>query len=72
MPVLLQKHRVRGMVTSVYSLLLLVSPLAAQEFERGQALYENHCRSCHESWAHTREGRHVRTVSELAFDPRRP
>jgi mono/diheme cytochrome c family protein len=45
---------------------LLLLPAAAQEqFDRGRALYEHHCMSCHESWAHTREGRHVRTLSEL-------
>lgn len=26
---------------------------------RGQALYENHCRECHESWAHERKARSV-------------
>ncbi|MGD8615505.1 MAG: cytochrome c [Gammaproteobacteria bacterium] len=45
---------------------LLMPPVAAQEqFDRGRALYEHHCMSCHESWAHTREGRHVRTLAEL-------
>jgi hypothetical protein len=46
---------------------VLVLPQAGAEeaFDRGQALYEHHCMSCHESWAHTREGRHVRTYSEL-------
>ena len=45
---------------------LLMPPLAAQEkFDRGRALYEHHCMSCHEGWAHTREGREVRTLAEL-------
>ena len=30
-----------------------------------QALYENHCKGCHESWAHKRAGRHVTTPGEL-------
>jgi mono/diheme cytochrome c family protein len=35
-------------------------------FDRGQALYENHCRSCHEEWAHQREqGRVVGSLDEL-------
>lgn len=38
---------------------------AAGEFERGRALYENHCRSCHENWAHTRAGRVVNTLAGL-------
>jgi len=37
----------------------------AEAFDRGQALYEHHCQSCHESWAHTRDGRMVTTVDEL-------
>lgn len=34
-------------------------------FDRGQALYENHCRTCHESWAHTRDGRAARTLEDI-------
>ncbi len=41
------------------------APATAQEFSRGQGLYENHCQSCHESWAHTREGRKVTSMNEL-------
>jgi mono/diheme cytochrome c family protein len=35
------------------------------DFDRGRALYENHCQSCHEALAHTREGRSVTTVEGL-------
>jgi mono/diheme cytochrome c family protein len=35
------------------------SPVISQEFVRGQELYENQCRTCHESWAHQRKGRSV-------------
>lgn len=38
---------------------------AAEGFDRARALYENHCRSCHESWAHTRDGRAVDSIDEL-------
>jgi hypothetical protein len=31
----------------------------AQEMSRGQSLYENQCRTCHESWAHERKGHSV-------------
>lgn len=31
-------------------------PAMSQNGSRGQALYENQCRSCHESWAHERKG----------------
>jgi len=38
---------------------------AAEEFDRGRALYENHCQSCHEALAHTRENHVVKTVQGL-------
>ncbi len=41
------------------------APVLSQESSRGQALYENHCRTCHESSAHTRDGRKVTSMTEL-------
>ncbi len=32
---------------------------------RGKALYQNHCRGCHESTAHVRDDRRARDLSEL-------
>jgi mono/diheme cytochrome c family protein len=49
----------------LFTLLAPSQVVAEEPFDRGQALYENHCMSCHESWAHSRAGRHVRTISEL-------
>lgn len=61
-----RRGRRAGLALAGFCAALLTLPLAAQEeFDRGQALYEHHCRSCHESWAHTREGREVRTLAEL-------
>lgn len=40
-------------------------PSLAEEFSRGQALYENHCQSCHADWAHTRSQREVASPEEL-------
>jgi mono/diheme cytochrome c family protein len=37
----------------------------AQTFDRGQALYENHCKSCHESWAHARQGREAASINAV-------
>ena len=37
----------------------------ANLFDRGQALYENHCQHCHEGWAHTRDGRVVDSLDGL-------
>ncbi len=45
---------------------LAVPAVAAEEgFDRGEALYENHCRSCHESWVHTREGHRVQNIADI-------
>jgi len=41
------------------------SPAALAEFDRGRALYENHCRQCHDSWTHNHEGRVVATYNGL-------
>jgi mono/diheme cytochrome c family protein len=40
-------------------------PATAQGFDRGQALYENHCQECHTPWAHTRENRKVNSLKAL-------
>lgn len=45
---------------------MVAAPALSQEsFSRGQALYEHHCQSCHEDWAHTREGRKVGSMNAL-------
>lgn len=57
-----------GATTVAVAMLILPGIPAAQEpppFDRGQALYENHCQSCHEVLAHTRENRTVTTVEGL-------
>ncbi len=41
------------------------SPLFSEEFDRGQALYENHCQFCHESWVHSRPKSKINSLSEL-------
>ena len=43
----------------------LSTPGSAAGFDRGQALYENHCRFCHEDWAHTRKHRMVTSLADL-------
>lgn len=54
---------------AVAALLCLLPALsavqAAQAFDRGQALYENHCRSCHEDEAHTRAARRAASMADL-------
>lgn len=45
----------------------LLSPQAAmaQTVERGQLLYEHHCRGCHESVVHVREDQKVNSLDDL-------
>lgn len=50
---------------ALYAALLLLAPAVFAQFERGQVLYENHCRFCHESWAHEREGNRIYSIDSL-------
>ncbi len=38
---------------------------AGQGFDRGQALYENHCEACHEAGAHKPEKRRATSLGDL-------
>ena len=59
-------RRNRAVCAATVMTCVALSPgLAVAEFDRGRALYENHCQSCHESLAHTRDNRVVRTVEGL-------
>lgn len=60
----MSQHRL-SWLSGVLVLGMAAAPALSQEFSRGQALYEHHCQSCHENWAHTREGRKVDTINEL-------
>ncbi|MCG6865359.1 MAG: cytochrome c [Thiogranum sp.] len=53
----------RHTVVIVAALLGISGSAAAEQFDRGQALYENHCQACHEDWAHKRE--QARAVGSL-------
>lgn len=50
---------------AIGAVLMSFSPFVAANSERGQVLYENHCRSCHENWVHTRTKRRVASITEL-------
>ena len=65
MTALLRQGGAIGVVAGVCAGLAFSAPTTRAEFDRGQALYENHCIECHESWAHTREGRHVASLDAL-------
>jgi mono/diheme cytochrome c family protein len=59
--------RVMTMTKPVLSiLLLLLYPLATSANpERGRLLYENHCRSCHESNVHIRQTQAAKSLKAL-------
>ena len=55
----------RVLVIAMSVLLAGYGSVLAESFDRGQALYENHCMSCHEDGVHTRDTRRATSVAEL-------
>ena len=57
----------KGWLATLAMCFLLAVPggSIAESFDRGQALYENHCMSCHEATLHTRDTRRATSVAEL-------
>ena len=49
---------------AVFLLSMMASEIHA-DLDRGQALYENHCRFCHESWAHQRKKQKIGSLESL-------
>ena len=60
-----QGIKILGSRMSLYAAMMLFAPATYAEFERGQALYENHCRLCHESWVHKREVSRITSLHSL-------
>lgn len=55
-----------GEATVLAGMIAFVATLHAEEFDRGQALYENHCSSCHDNPVHALgETRHVANLADL-------
>jgi hypothetical protein len=57
-----------GLLAAVMNVLVLSaanSALSAQEFDRGEALYVNHCKECHETLVHTRPESRISTTGEI-------
>jgi len=58
--------KLAGVAATLAGVLAFVAVLRAVEFDRGQALYENHCTACHDPQAHVAgETRHVATLADL-------
>jgi cytochrome c len=43
----------------------LAAPLETEDFDRGKALYENHCTACHDAAVHTRHSSLVKNRGDL-------
>ena len=53
-----------ALVFAALGVVAVLPALAANE-ERGRALYENQCQSCHEQWAHSRTSRKAKSLADL-------
>jgi len=55
-----------GLAVALAGVLAFMGTLRAEEFDRGEALYENHCSACHDPQVHVAgEARHVGTLADL-------
>ena len=55
-----------GIAAALAGVTASVVALRAMEFDRGEALYENHCSTCHDPQTHVAgEARHVTTMADL-------
>ena len=54
-----------GLVTGMLTLPGLAGPLETGDFDRGQALYGNHCTACHDAAVHTRHSSLVKNRGDL-------
>ena len=58
----------RSACLQVYILVLsCLSFPALAENPRGQLLYENHCRSCHDTIVHNRQQRKLKSIDDLRY-----
>jgi mono/diheme cytochrome c family protein len=58
--------KLAGVAVALAGVTASVVALSAKEFDRGQALYENHCSACHDPQTHVAgDARHVTTMADL-------
>ena len=51
---------------AVFTMLLSgITPAMADDFDHGEALYENHCQFCHEDGVHRRQAAQVKSIDTL-------
>ena len=54
-----------GLVVGLMAIPGMAATVPDNDFERGKALYENHCTSCHDARVHTRDSRRVQNRGDL-------
>ena len=58
--------KLAAVVAALAGVLVFMVTLRAVEFDRGEALYENHCSACHDPQVHVGgDARHVTTMADL-------
>jgi mono/diheme cytochrome c family protein len=57
--------KLAGLAAALAGVLAFVAALRAVEFDRGEALYENHCSSCHDPQFHAGGASHLATLADL-------
>jgi mono/diheme cytochrome c family protein len=58
--------KLAGLAAVLAGVPAFMATLHAVEFDRGEALYENHCSACHDPQAHVAgKTRHVATLADL-------
>jgi mono/diheme cytochrome c family protein len=60
-----QSFRTLAMTAAACGYMAFHAPASSADPVRGQALYENHCKFCHESWVHERNGRRIDSLEQL-------
>jgi mono/diheme cytochrome c family protein len=58
-------HVMHTSIGPVCAGLLVCGSALAETFDRGQALYENHCQTCHEEQVHMRDSRRTSSIEDL-------
>jgi mono/diheme cytochrome c family protein len=54
-----------GLLAALLLGTLISKPALAENFQRGQELYGNHCQACHANLVHLSKNRKVNSLSEL-------
>lgn len=60
-----QSALIKGVFIGLFALLSSARPAMAKQFDRGQALYENHCTSCHDEAVHKRKDHRASSINDL-------